>query len=105
MTFFQWMFMRMFSGCFDKAETFRNELKKGAPDSIFACFAFIAVAGLGFVVVGLVLLGCVESREIARFVIVSYFALTLFTFFYNIFKAAFECFKVEYEESFTRLKD
>jgi hypothetical protein len=95
----------MFGGCFNKAESFRHELKKGTPDSILACFAFIALAGLGFVVLGLVLLGCVDDRSIGRFIIFSYFALTIFAFFYNIFKAAFECFLVDYEEPFTRLKD
>ena len=95
----------MFSGCFSKAATFRHELKKGAPDSIFACFAFIALAGLGFIVLGLVLIGCVESREVGAFVIFSYFALTIFAFFYNIFKAAFECFKEDYEEPFEILKN
>jgi hypothetical protein len=105
LSFFKWCFLKMFSGCFSKAATFRHELKKGAPDSIFACFAFIALAGLGFIVLGLVLIGCVESREVGAFVIFSYFALTIFAFFYNIFKAAFECFKEDYEEPFEILKN
>lgn len=105
LSFFKWCFMKTFSGCFNKAAIFRRELKKGAPDSIFACFAFIALAGLGFIVVGLLLLFFVENREIGRFVIGSYFALTIFSFFYNIFKAAFECFKVDYEEPFEILKN
>lgn len=105
LSFFKWCFMKTFSGCFNKAAIFRRELKKGAPDSIFACFAFIALAGLGFIVVGLLLLFFVENREIGRFVIGSYFALTIFSFIYNIFKAAFECFKVDYEEPFEILKN
>jgi hypothetical protein len=98
------MFTKVFSGTFEMLKSFRRELKRGAPDSIFACFAFIALAGLGFVVVGLLLLCFVDNREIGRFVIGSYFALTIFSFFYNIFKAAFECFKVDYEEPFEILK-
>jgi hypothetical protein len=41
LAFFKWCFLKIFGGLIRNAETFRDELKKGAPESIFACFDII----------------------------------------------------------------
>ena len=45
--------MKMFGGCFNLAETFRYELKKGAPDSIFAICGFANFSSVGMQIGGI----------------------------------------------------
>lgn len=104
LAFFKWCFMRMFGGCFNLAERFRYELKQGAPDSIFAIAGFLIlslIAGLATILLSAWL---IDVKDTVRIIAQSYFWLVVFTFFYNIVKAAFECFLDEREELFERLK-
>ena len=105
LAFFKWCFMRMFGGCFNLAETFRYELKKGAPDSIFAICGFLILSLITLLVTLLVSAWLIEDKETVRLIGASCFWLVGFTFFYNIVKAAFECFLVEREQIFDRLRD
>ena len=102
--FFVWMFMKVFGGCFNLAENFRYELKKGAPDSIFAICGFLILSLISILVTLLLSAWLIESKETVGIIAVSCFWLAVFTFVYNIVKAAFECFLVEREELFERLK-
>ena len=102
--FVQWCFRKMFSGCFNKAESFRYELKKGAPDSIFACFAFVALSALVFVTVSLVTLFFVDDRKTGQGLMIAYMAAIAFTFIYNVIVAAFECFEDERRDLLEHLK-
>jgi hypothetical protein len=102
--FIKWCFMKMFGGCFNLAETFRYELKKGAPDSIFAIAGFIILSMITILVTLLLSALLIESKETFGIIAVSCFWLAVFTFFYNIVKAAFECFVEEREEVFEKLK-
>ena len=104
LAFLKWCFVKIFGGCFNKAEVFRYELKKGAPDSIFAIVAFVVLSMIAFAVVGLLTIWLVADREIAGNIIGIYFVLNIFTFVYNVVKAAFECFLEEREELIERLK-
>ena len=105
LSFLKWCFMKIFGSVFDGAETFRKQLKKGAPDSIFACFAFIAITGLSFIVFAILVLWLVGTDATGKYLVEGYFFAVIFSFIYNIVKAAFECFKVEYEEPFEILKN
>ena len=96
--------MKVFSGCFNKAETFRYELQKGAPDSIFAIFAFLALALLSFIAFALTTIWLVSDRETVGMLIKVYLSLVAVTFIYNVVKAAFECFLAEREDLIERLK-
>jgi len=104
LAFFKWCFMKTFSGCFNKAEFFREELKKGAPDSIFAIVAFVILSVVAFFVVGLLTIWLVPDKEVAGTLLGTYFVLNIFTFVYNVVKAAFECFLAERQELFDTLK-
>jgi uncharacterized membrane protein len=97
--------MKMFSGTFDRFETFRYALKMGAPDSVFAIAAFSVISLLGFIVVGLVSVGLEVSQETLSVIIQSYLWLVGFIFMYNVIKAAFECFLVEREQVFDKLRE
>jgi len=104
LAFFKWCFMRTFGGCFNLAENFRYELKKGAPDSIFAICGFLILSLISILVTLLLSAWLIESKETVGIIAVSCFWLAVFTFFYNIVKAAFECFLVERERVFEELK-
>jgi len=105
LAFFKWCFMRMFGGCFNLAENFRYELKKGAPDSIFAICGFLILSLITLLVTLLLSAWLIESKETVQLIGASGFWLAVFTFFYNIVKAAFECFLVERERIFDKLRD
>jgi len=96
--------MRMFGGCFNLAEEFRYQLKKGAPDSIFAIAGFLVLALIAGLVTLLLSAWLIESKETVGIIAASCFWLAVFTFVYNIVKAAFECFLAEREELIERLK-
>ena len=105
LAFFKWCFMRIFGGCFNLAETFRYELKKGAPDSIFAICGFLILSLITLLVTLLLSAWLIEDKETVKFIGASCFWLAVFTFFYNIIKAAFECFLAERERIFNTLRD
>lgn len=96
--------MKTFGGCFNLAEKFRYELKKGAPDSIFAIAGFLILSVVAFMAVGLMAVWLSPSKEFAGSVIGVYFTLNILTFIYNVVKAAFECFLAERERLFAELK-
>lgn len=102
--FIQWCFMNLFGGCFNFAEKFRYELKKGPPDSIFAIVGFVILS----VIVGLatILLSAwlVDEKPTVGIIATCYFWTVVFTFFYNVIKAAFECFEEERQDLIERLK-
>ena len=104
LAFFKWCFMRMFGGCFNLAETFRYELKKGAPDSIFAIAGFLILSLITILATLLLSSWLIDDKPTVVIIATFCFWLAVFTFFYNIVKAAFECFLVEREELFERLK-
>lgn len=104
LAFLKWVFMKTFKGCFNKAESFREELKKGAPDSIFAIAGFLILSVVAFMVVGLMAVWLSPSKEFAGSVVGAYVTLNIFTFVYNIVKAAFECFLDERQDLFDTLK-
>lgn len=97
--------MKTFSGCFNKAEFFRKELKKGAPDSIFAIAAFVILSLISFMAFALTAVWLVGDREVVGELIAIYLALNVFTFIYNVIKAAFECFLDEREQVFDTLRN
>lgn len=105
LAFFKWCFMRIFGGCFNLAENFRYELKKGAPDSIFAICGFIILSLITMLVTLLLSAWLIDDKPTVVIIGASCFWLAVFTFVYNIVKAAFECFLVERERIFNTLRD
>ena len=103
--FLKWCFLKMFGDTFDKLENFRYELKKGAPDSIFAICGFLILSLITLLVTLLFSAWLIEDKETVKFIGASCFWLAVFTFFYNIVKAAFECFLAERERIFNTLRD
>jgi hypothetical protein len=104
LAFLKWCFVKTFSGCFNKAELFREELKKGAPDSVFAIFAFVILSLVTFMAVGSLAVWLAPDKETAGTIIGAYLVLNAFTFLYNVVKATFECFLDEREELLDTLK-
>ena len=96
--------MRMFGGCFNLAENFRYELKKGAPDSIFATAGFLILSLISGIVIVLLSMASTDDKPTVNIIAASYFWLVVFTFFYNVIKAAFECFEEERQDIIDRLK-
>ncbi len=105
LSFFKWCFLKVFGGLIRNAEIFREELKKGAPESIFACFAYIGLTMISFIVFAVVVLNIFNDARLAKYSVAGYFFLLVFSFFYNIVKAAFECFMDDYEEPLRILKN
>lgn len=105
LAFFKWCFIKTFGGCFNFARKFREELKKGGHRGQ-AIAAFLLLSLLGFIVVGGLTLGLVDkdNRETASAILEGYFWTTVFTFVYNVVRAAFECFLEEREELIETLK-
>jgi len=97
--------MKIFGGTFIALENFRYELKKGAPDSIFAIAGFLILSLIALLVTLLLSAWLIEDKETVRLIGASGFWLAVFTFFYNIVKAAFECFLAERERLFDMLKE
>jgi hypothetical protein len=96
--------MKMFGGTFNKFENFRYELKKGAPESVFAIVAFVVLSIVGLMIVGVIAIMLNLPQETLGLVAKTYFWLVGLTFMYNVIKAAFECFLHEREEFFDTLK-
>lgn len=96
--FFVWMFMRIFGGCFNLAENFRYELKKGAPDSIFAIAGFLILTLITGLVTIVLSAWLIDDKPTVGIIAASYFWLAVFTFVYNAIKAAWECFVYERQE-------
>jgi hypothetical protein len=97
--------MKVFGGCFETAKAFRKELKRGMPESGMAILGFIVMSIVGMVVVALTTMGIATENETVNFVVRSYLWLVLFTFLYNVFKSAFECFIAERAKLFEILKE
>lgn len=104
LAFFKWCFMNIFGGCFDLAEKFRYELKKGAPDSIFAICGFVILSLIYMLVLLLMSAWLIDDKPTVGMIGATAFWIVVFTFVYNIFKAAFECFLDERERVFQELK-
>jgi hypothetical protein len=104
LAFLKWCFMKMFGGCFNKAELFREELKKGAPDSIFAFFAFLILSFITLAAILLTSVALFDDKAIIGMIALTSFWTVIFTFVYNVVKAAFECFLEEREQVFEELK-
>jgi len=102
--FAQWMFMKMFHGTFEKLDSFRYNLKRGAPDSIFAIFAFIIISILAILAAMLITAGFTDSTQIVKQVGACTFWTSVATLVYNIGKAAYECFEEERYELIESLK-
>jgi predicted membrane protein len=102
--FLVWCFMNIFGGCFELAEKFRYELKKGAPDSIFAICGFLILSLITILVTILLSAWLIEDKATVGIIAASCFWFAVFTFVYNIIKAAFECFLVERQRVFDELK-
>lgn len=96
--------MKTFSGCFNKAEQFRYELKKGAPDSIFAICAFVILSLITFIVLILLAAWLCDDKPTVQNFAVGVFWTIISTFVYNIVRASFECFLAERERVFDELK-
>jgi hypothetical protein len=97
--------MKMFGGTFDKMESFRYELKKGAPDSIFAIFGFALIALLSTIATVVLSAGFIEDVQIVRNI--GIYTLLTFAgiFMYNVIKAAWECFVYERNELIETLRN
>lgn len=103
--FFKWSFMRIFGGCFNLAETFRYELKKGAPDSIFSICGFLILSLIAGIITILLSAWLVDDKPTVGIIAGSYLWLVVATFFYNVIKAAFECFERERQDLIDKLKE
>jgi hypothetical protein len=97
--------MKVFGGCFETAESFRYELKRGMPESGLSILGFIVMSIVGMVVVMVPTMYLTSDNNIVKLVGNSYLWLVLFTFLYNVFKAAFECFIAERARLFEILRD
>lgn len=96
--------MKIFGGCFNKAEQFRYELKKGAPDSIFAICAFVILSLIVFIVLILTGAWLIDDKPTLSIIAATVFWTIVATFVYNVVKASFECFLAERERVFEELK-
>lgn len=104
LAFLKWCFMKVFGGAFNKAEQFRYELKKGAPDSIFAICAFIILSLITFLIIVATSAWLIDDKPTVQIIAASVFWTIVATFIYNVIKAAFECFLDEREQVFEELK-
>ena len=104
LAFFKWVFMKVFSGSFNRAKEFRYELKRGDSHTALAIIAYILMSMVSFMIVGGLALWIVTERETISMLMSGYFWLVVIIFVYNVVKAAFECFLEEREELLDTLK-
>lgn len=104
LAFLKWVFMKMFSGSFNRAEEFRYELKRGDSHTALAIVAYIMISLVSFMIVGALTLWIVTERETINMIMSGYFWAVVITFVYNVVRAAFECFLQEREELLDTLK-
>lgn len=102
--FLTWVFMKMFSGSFNRAVEFRYELKRGSSHAAMAIVAYILLSIISFMIVGGLTLWAVTDRETIKLFVGGYFWAVIITFVYNVVKAAFECFEDERQELIDRLR-
>ena len=105
LAFINWCFMKTFSGTFDKLESFRYELKQGAPNSALAIVGFILISLIAIIVIVGISASLINDHNTVKNIGAGAFYLSCFTLVYNIVKAAFECFLVERERIFNKLRD
>ena len=104
LSFIKWCFVKMFGGTFDKLESFRYQLKQGAPDSIFAFFGFIIISLIAVIVIVIISASLIDDHNTVKNIGAGALYTACFTLVYNIVKAAFECFSEERERVFEELK-
>ena len=104
LAFLKWVFMKVFSGSFERAAEFREELKRGGSNTGLAIVAYIILSLVFFMFAGSLTLWLINDRETITLMISGYLYAIAFTFVYNVVKAAFECFLAEREELFDTLK-
>ena len=104
LAFVKWCFMKIFGGTFNKLESFRYQLKQGAPDSILAILGFILISLISVIVITLIAAALIDDHNTVKNIGAGALYTSIFTLVYNIFKAAFECFLAERERVFEELK-
>ena len=102
--FAQWVFMKLFSGSFNRAVEFRDELKKGSIYTAMAILGYVVLSLVSFMIVGGLTLWAVTDRETIKLFVGGYFWAVIITFVYNVVKAAFECFEDERQELINKLR-
>ena len=102
--FVSWCFMKMFGGCFNTAENFRYELKKGAPDSIFAICGFLVISLVTFLVLTAASALMLDDKPTVQVIVFTLFWTIVTVFVYNVIKAAYECFEDERQDLIQRLR-
>jgi hypothetical protein len=103
--FIKWTFVKLFGSLLDTAVEFRTELKRGAPNSVFASFAFVAASVVLFGVIALLSVTLIASREVVNYIICTVFWTLVAAYFYNVIKAGWECFVDERQELIDVLKE
>jgi phage tail tape-measure protein len=92
------MFMNVFRGTFETLKSFRRELKKGAPDSIFAIIGFILLSLIFTIAIVLLSAGLFTDTQIVKNIGAGALLTAGGTFVYNVIKAAWECFVDDRQE-------
>ena len=105
LAFIKWCFTKMFSGTFDKLANFRYQLKQGAPDSIFAIVGFVLISLISVIVIVVISALLIDDHSTVKNIGAGALYTASFTLVYNILRAAFECFLVERERVFNKLRD
>ena len=104
LAFLKWCFMKVFSGGFEAAAMFREELKYGGSNRGLAIVAYLILSFAFFMFAGILTVWLIPDREKVSLIVSGYLFAIAFTFVYNVVKAAFECFLDEREELFDTLK-
>lgn len=102
--FAQWVFMKLFSGSFNRAVEFRYELKRGGAHAAMAIVAYILLSFISLMIVGPLALWLITDRETINLFLGGYFWAVIITFVYNVVKAAFECFEDERQDLLEKLR-
>jgi hypothetical protein len=98
------MFTKMFGGTFEHLKSFRRQLKRGAPDSIFAIFGFLIISLL-FTIATVFIASCIfEDTQVVKHIGIGAMLTSCVVFVYNVIKAAWECFVAERQEVFDLLR-
>jgi hypothetical protein len=97
--------MKMFGGTFDKMKAFRRELKRGAPDSIFAIFGFLIISLLFTIATVFIASSIFESTQTVKQIGIGAILTSCTVFVYNVIKAAWECFVAERQEVIDLLRN
>ena len=101
LSFFGWIFMKMFKNTFDNFKKWRDLLRNETGIALLIAVFFTVI---GLIPVVAVIIFFIDTGEDARLVILSYLVFAACSFVYNVIKTLWQCFQEDRKQLFDTLR-